>query len=41
MADRDLKVHEANLFDMDSKYADVVSVEEVLTYLKRLQHFEI
>jgi maleamate amidohydrolase len=36
VADRALDVHEANLFDMDSKFADVVSVEEVLTYLQHL-----
>ena len=28
--DRDRRVHEANLFDLDAKYADVVSEEEVL-----------
>ena len=31
--DRDPKVHEANLFDLDAKYADVVSEQEVLDYL--------
>ncbi len=36
VADRAPSVHEANLFDMDSKYADVVSVEEVLDYLRGL-----
>ncbi len=34
VADRDPEVHKANLFDIDAKYADVVSVEEVLDYLK-------
>ena len=36
VADRVPEIHEANLFDIDSKCANVVSVEEVLTYLKRL-----
>ncbi len=31
--DRDQTVHEANLFDLDAKYADVVSEQEVLDYL--------
>ncbi len=31
--DRDQRVHEANLFDLDAKYADVVSEREVLDYL--------
>ncbi|MCY3910356.1 MAG: N-carbamoylsarcosine amidohydrolase [bacterium] len=31
--DRDQGVHEANLFDLDAKYADVVSEQEVLDYL--------
>ncbi|WP_419930011.1 isochorismatase family protein [Candidatus Poriferisocius sp.] len=31
--DRDQRVHEANLFDLDAKYADVVSEQEVLDYL--------
>ena len=31
--DRDRQVHESNLFDMDAKYADVVSETEVLDYL--------
>ena len=41
VADRDPAVHEANLFDMDSKDADVVSVEEVLNYLHGLQPFQV
>ena len=36
VADRTPDVHEANLFDMQSKYADVVSVEEVCAYLKTI-----
>ncbi len=28
--------HEANLFDIDAKYGDVVSVQDALDYLKRL-----
>ncbi len=31
--DRDQSVHEANLFDLDAKYADVVTEPEVLDYL--------
>ena len=31
--DRDQRVHEANLFDLDAKYADVVSEHEVLDEL--------
>ena len=31
--DRNPQVHEANLFDLDAKYADVVSEQEVLDYL--------
>ena len=26
--------HEANLFDIDSKYGDVVSLQETLSYLQ-------
>jgi maleamate amidohydrolase len=32
--DRHPAPHEANLFDMNAKYADVVSENEVLMYLK-------
>lgn len=39
VADRALDVFEANLFDMDSKYADVVSVDIVFDYLEnQLEH---
>ena len=34
--DRATGPHEANLFDMDAKYADVVSEQETIAYLKRL-----
>ena len=33
VGDRDPRVHEANLFDLDAKYADVVGIDEVLAYL--------
>jgi nicotinamidase-related amidase len=33
VGDRALAPHEANLFDMDQKYADVVGAAEVMTYL--------
>lgn len=32
--DRTAAVHEANLFDLDAKYADVVDLDEALTHLK-------
>ena len=34
--DRDPQIHDANLFDLDAKYADVVSEQEVLDYLSAL-----
>jgi nicotinamidase-related amidase len=34
VADRTPAVMEANLFDMDQKYADVVTVAECLSYLE-------
>ena len=34
--DRGEVTHAINLFDMDSKYADVVSLDETLTYLDKL-----
>ncbi len=37
VGDRAQLPHEANLFDIDAKYGDVVSVEEVLTYLARFE----
>jgi nicotinamidase-related amidase len=33
VGDRAQEPHEANLFDIDSKYGDVVSLEQVLAYL--------
>ena len=36
VADRHADVYEANLFDMDSKYADVMQVDEVYQYLEGL-----
>jgi nicotinamidase-related amidase len=36
VGDRAEGPHEANLVDTDAKYADVVSLKEVLTYLRRL-----
>lgn len=32
--DRSQEIHEANLFDMDSKMADVISEEEAIEHLK-------
>jgi len=34
VGDRNPDAHEANLYDVDSKYGDVVSVEEALEYLE-------
>lgn len=34
VADRSPAVFEANLFDLEQKYADVVGLEEALRYLK-------
>ena len=34
VGDRHPGPHEANLFDIDAKYGDVVSLAEVLTYLE-------
>ena len=36
VADRTAAVMEANLFDLDQKYADVVTLADALTYLDRL-----
>lgn len=38
VGDRDEIPHEANLFDIDSKYGDVVTTEDVLQYLQTLKH---
>ncbi len=38
VGDRAAGPHEANLFDMHAKYADVVELEEALAYLRALPH---
>jgi maleamate amidohydrolase len=38
VGDRSAAAHAQSLFDLDAKYADVVSLEETLTYLKSLGH---
>lgn len=35
VGDRDPAPHEANLFDLQAKYADVISLSEAIDYLKR------
>jgi hypothetical protein len=37
VADRAQAPHEANLFDINAKYADVVSLDEVLDYVESVQ----
>lgn len=37
VADRDTRPHEANLFDLNAKYADVVDSSEVLAYLEKVR----
>ncbi len=36
VGDRDRRPHEANLFDLDAKYADIVALGEVVDYLRSL-----
>jgi maleamate amidohydrolase len=36
VGDRNPAAHEANLFDIDAKYGDVVSVDDVVTHLEEL-----
>jgi nicotinamidase-related amidase len=36
VGDRDARPHEANLFDLEGKYADVVGESDALAYLERL-----
>ena len=36
VGDRNPEAHEANLYDIDAKYGDVVSLEEVLEHLEEL-----
>ncbi|MFL6796840.1 MAG: isochorismatase family protein [Xanthobacteraceae bacterium] len=38
VGDRSAAAHEQSLFDLDAKYADVVSLEETLQYLRRVGH---
>lgn len=40
VGDRSLSAHEANLFDLDAKYADVVLLSEVIEYLQNLAVFQ-
>lgn len=37
VGDRDERVHEANLFDMGAKYADVITTDEVVAHLEGLR----
>jgi nicotinamidase-related amidase len=37
VGDRNPAAHEANLYDLDAKYADVVSVEETIAYLEEVR----
>jgi maleamate amidohydrolase len=36
VGDRSVSAHEANLFDLDAKYADVISLEDALKYVQNL-----
>jgi N-formylmaleamate deformylase len=36
VGDRAPEPHEANLFDIDAKYGDVVTLEEAISYLQTL-----
>jgi len=36
VGDRSVSAHEANLFDIDARYADVVPLQQVLEHLKSL-----
>jgi len=36
VGDRDARPHEANLFDMSAKYADLISTDDALDYLKNI-----
>ena len=38
VGDRDARPHEANLFDMNAKYADVVSEQETVDYPNRISN---
>ncbi len=37
VGDRNEQAHEANLYDVDAKYGDVISVEETLEYLENVR----
>jgi maleamate amidohydrolase len=37
VGDRNLEAHEANLYDVDAKYGDVVTVEETLEHLEAMR----
>jgi nicotinamidase-related amidase len=38
VGDRSVAAHEQSLFDLNAKYADVVSLDETLQYLKTVGH---
>jgi maleamate amidohydrolase len=38
VGDRSAAAHEQSLFDLDAKYADVVTLEDVMTYLRSSAH---
>ena len=40
VGDRSAAAHEQSLFDLDAKYADVLSLEEVLPYMESIGHNE-
>jgi maleamate amidohydrolase len=37
VGDRNPAAHEANLYDIDTKYGDVVSVDEVVAHVEQLE----
>lgn len=41
VGDRSELAHDQSLFDLDAKYADVVSQEETIAYLKRRENFHV
>ena len=40
VVDRVAGVVEWNLFDIDAKFGDVMGVDEVITYLNGIEHFD-
>ena len=40
VGDRSAAAHEQSLFDLDAKYADVLSLDEVLPYMESIGHNE-